>query len=350
MSSESQAVRETTKEPHGPVVPGRRIAALDTLRGFALCGIIFINIPQTMAMLESHSAPDGVQLFVLGRFYPIFYLLFGIGFGIFLRSAQRRGDNARLLLLRRFLALAVIGALHHLLQPGEVLLPFAIVGLIVLLPLSYLSGRVNLWIGIALTVVGIALGVGGLGILPGIFVLGFALAELGVPASLDERVKQLAHVLVVGAGAAAAVIVVSEQGTSEELGRRLGLIASCGVGAAYASGFVLLLRTPLGVGLSRVLAPLGRMALTNYLSATVLFVIGGNAIGLRESGDWGSVGVLGAAILVLQAIWSPVWLRAFRYGPAEWLWRCVTYWRAVPIRERASAPAAPARAGELQSG
>ena len=57
--------------------PNERIQALDVLRGFALCGIVFINIYQTLGMRE---LPTGLALFVQARFYVIFSLLFGIGF------------------------------------------------------------------------------------------------------------------------------------------------------------------------------------------------------------------------------------------------------------------------------
>jgi uncharacterized membrane protein YeiB len=317
----------------------RRIAALDALRGFALCGIVFINIPQTMDMMTDLSrAPEGIRLFVLGRFYPIFYLLFGIGFGLFLSSAARRTTRPRVPMVRRLLALGVLGVLHHLLQPGEVLLPFAITGLVVLLPLSYAPARVNLVAGAVLTVVGVLVGVGGFGVLPGLFVVGFALAQAG----LAERLTQLTTALgVVVAGCAvlavaAYPVVVSETG-GELVGRWFGLVFSLAMAGGYAAAFLLLLRTPAGPALSAAFAPMGRLALTNYLSATVLFVVFGAALGLRGSEEWGTAALLGAAILLVQAIWSPLWLRRFGYGPLEWMWRMVTYWRRIPIRREAGA-------------
>lgn len=317
----------------------RRIEALDALRGFALCGIIFINIPQTMHMMADLSrAPEGVRLFVLGRFYPIFYLLFGLGFGLFLRSAARRSDSPRVPMLRRLLALGVLGALHHLLQPGEVLLPFAITGLVVLLPLSYAPARVNLVAAAVLTVAGVLVAVGGFGVLPGLFVLGFALAQGGFAERLPQLARGLAVALAGCAVLAALAYVVVVSGTGGELvGRWFGLVFSMSMAGAYASAFLLLLRTSLGHALAAVFAPLGRLALTNYLTATVAFVTAGAALGLRGSDRWGTAALLGAAILVAQAIWSPLWLRRFNYGPLEWLWRMVTYWRRIPIRREADA-------------
>lgn len=315
-----------------------RIHALDALRGFALCGIIFINIPQTMEMLPSVAvAPDGLRYFVLGRFYPIFFLLFGISFGIFLSRAASRTDQPRILLLRRLFALAVIGIFHHLLQPGEVLLPFAMVGLVVLIPLSFAPPKVNLVVGIALTLAGVLAGAGGFGVLPGLFVLGHALAELSVPETLARRTSQLVVLVAVCALVSVTVFVVIESGTSEQVGRRIGLLFSMCMSFGYAGLFLLAVRTPVGPALSSLLAPMGRMALTNYLTATILFVVFGDAIGLRGSDDFAKACLLGAAILVVQAIWSPLWMRAFRYGPFEWVWRCVTWWNIVPMRKAVTA-------------
>ena len=70
------------------------------------------------------------------------------------------------------------------------------------------------------------------------------------------------------------------------------------------------------------------------LLATVAFVAVGRAVGLEGSDRWGAAIALGAGILVVQAVVSPLWLRRLRYGPMEWLWRCATWWRWMPIRPR----------------
>jgi uncharacterized membrane protein YeiB len=116
---------------------------------------------------------------------------------------------------------------------------------------------------------------------------------------------------------------------------RLGLLLTSSMAAGYAALFLALLRTPVGSILSRVFAPIGRMALTNYLTATLLFVSVGTALGLRGSSEWTTAMLLGAGILAAQAIWSMLWLRAFRYGLMEWVWRRLTYWQPIPMRGRA---------------
>ncbi|MFV2173779.1 DUF418 domain-containing protein [Actinomadura sp. LOL_016] len=326
------------KEPEvvaAPVRPDRRIAELDALRGFALCGIIFINIPQTLEMFDhAGQLPDVLRVLFLGRFYPIFYLLFGIGFGIFLRSARRRVARPRVLLLRRFAALGCAGALLHLIQPGEVLLPFAVAGVAVLIPFSFLQGRTLLVSGAVLTALGVLAGVGGLGLLPGLFVLGFGLADLGVPANLGRRTGPL---LPLGLGAAvtgtlAWTLIAMDLPDVTQI--RLGMLFSLSMATGYLTLFLLLLRTPAGPAVSWVLAPMGRMALTNYVTAALLFVPIGAAMGLRDSSDWTAAALLGVSVLAVQALFSSLWLRVFRYGPLEWAWRCATYRRRLPIREQ----------------
>ena len=86
--------------------------------------------------------------------------------------------------------------------------------------------------------------------------------------------------------------------------------------------------------LTRRLAAVGRMALSNYLThsivCTTLFY--GYGFGL-----FGQINRTGLAAIVL-AIWifqlsiSPIWLKHFRFGPAEWLWRSLTYWRLQPMK------------------
>ncbi|WP_026403297.1 DUF418 domain-containing protein [Actinomadura rifamycini] len=328
----------TISEPEtvaAPVRPDRRIAALDDLRGFALCGIIFINIPQTLEMFDyAGQLPDVLRVFFLGRFYPIFYLLFGIGFGIFLRSARRRSPRPRTLFLRRFAALGFAGALLHLIQPGEVLLPFAVTGVLVLLPFSYLEGRALLTAGGVLTVLGVLVGVGGLGLLPGLFVLGFALADLDVPARLTRSAGALVAIgaAAVVTGSLAWTLIAMELHDIVQI--RLGLMFSLSMATGYVVLFLLALRTPAVAALSWVLGPMGRMALTNYMTAAMLFVPIGAAMDLRGSSDWTTAALLGLGILAAQALFSNLWLRGFRYGPLEWAWRCVTYWRWLPIRDR----------------
>jgi uncharacterized protein len=84
------------------------------------------------------------------------------------------------------------------------------------------------------------------------------------------------------------------------------------------------------------LAAVGRMAFTNYLMHSILmgFVFYGIGLGLFNRVD--RFGLLGFVIgtWILQLVISPLWLKYFRFGPAEWLWRSLTYFKRQPMRVR----------------
>jgi len=337
---------ETGPAPDDLSTAGPRIHALDTLRGFALCGILIINIYQQVVFRGAASGtatqlPVAVQLGFYERFYPIFSILFGVGFGIFLRRAALRTDRPRLVLARRLVVLFVIGAAHFLFHPGEALTAYALAGLVVLLPLSYLGGRVALAVALVLLFAGSQLVVG-YGPIPGLLALGYALAMLDVPAALDRRTGRVAIAFAVFAALTVAWIALAVQDVELPVVNVLGgpgggvsllePLAGIVTGLAYCCGLLLLLRTPLGPALSAVLSPMGRMALTNYLTATVLFLVAGPLLGIDSPADRPAIIGLTAGIIVIQAAWSAWWLRRFRYGPAEWAWRCLTWWRRAPIR------------------
>jgi uncharacterized protein len=86
-------------------------------------------------------------------------------------------------------------------------------------------------------------------------------------------------------------------------------------------------------------APVGRMALTNYLAQTVICIAifyGGGLVG--QTGPLFGL-ILALVIFPAQMVFSAWWLERFRYGPMEWLWRSLTYGRAQPMRLPTSVPA-----------
>jgi uncharacterized protein len=101
----------------------------------------------------------------------------------------------------------------------------------------------------------------------------------------------------------------------------------------------LICRAPWLAGASRVFAAVGQMALTNYLTQSLICLLLFTGAGLALYGQFArhELYYIVIAIWMVQLIWSPLWLRHFRYGPAEWLWRSATYWRWQPLR-RAAAP------------
>jgi uncharacterized protein len=107
----------------------------------------------------------------------------------------------------------------------------------------------------------------------------------------------------------------------------------------YVSAIVLLFQRRAWQRRLLWLAPVGRMALTNYLVQTLchLFIFYGYGIGLGFIGRVGTALCipLSLAIFALQILYSRWWLARFRFGPAEWLWRTLTYGARQPMRANA---------------
>lgn len=97
----------------------------------------------------------------------------------------------------------------------------------------------------------------------------------------------------------------------------------------------LLYRMPALSSAMRTLAATGQMALTNYLSQSLicLFVFTGAGLALYGRLERHELYYVVLAIWIAQLTWSPLWLSRFRFGPAEWLWRSLTYWKIQPMAE-----------------
>ena len=117
-----------------------------------------------------------------------------------------------------------------------------------------------------------------------------------------------------------------------------GTVAGPLLAMAYGSGIALLWQRRGWQRCLRPLASMGRMALTNYLLqsvvATLLFY--GYGLGLARRVSPSLAIVIVVAILAGQLLISGWWLRRYRFGPAEWLWRTLTYGTRQPLRRAAA--------------
>jgi uncharacterized protein len=101
---------------------------------------------------------------------------------------------------------------------------------------------------------------------------------------------------------------------------------------AYSAGIALIvLDRPMLLGF---FAPVGRMALSNYLFQTLISIAIYYGVGLNLAGTIGytKVVLISLAIFTWQVIFSTLWLRYFRFGPVEWIWRQMTYGKYIPNR------------------
>jgi uncharacterized protein len=84
-----------------------------------------------------------------------------------------------------------------------------------------------------------------------------------------------------------------------------------------------------------LMRPVGQMAFTNYIMQSVLcgIIFTGIGFGLFGKLEYHQLFYVVAAVWAVEIIWSHLWLRYFRFGPMEWLWRSLTYWKKQPIRK-----------------
>jgi uncharacterized protein len=336
-----------------------RIAALDVLRGFALCGILVANVKPiahvgTAAVADSgtnsDSLADWVHLLVDQRFFPIFSLLFGVGFSLLLRSAEDRVAHPRVVLLRRLLVLLAVGLAHMLLLwRGDILTIYATVGLLVLLPSTWLPRWAVAGLAAALLPASLILAGGFFALVPGLFLLGSALTRYGVIDRIERSTRVPAVLgLILAAGAVPAVWwqaddVIAPAGQNNPNAGLAMAVPGLLLAGVYVCVLLVLLRTPLRSALRTIFAPLGRMALTNYLSATVIVLVVSRVLGGSDAWSETIVLLIAGAILTAQWVFSTLWLRRYRQGPLEWLWRWATWAHRPPLRRvRTGSGARPA--------
>ncbi|MCX6060034.1 MAG: DUF418 domain-containing protein [Chloroflexi bacterium] len=300
-----------------------RIHILDILRGFALIGILAANIPGIAQMPIPAAGESGrviydfIELGVEQRFFPIFCLLFGIGFYIFMRNAQEKGTSPYWLMARRLGLLAVFGILHQILQPGEAFLIYAIVGFIVLALYKLSPKGLFIATGVFLALFGF-LQVEQL-IIPAMFCFGMFLGKIAYFENRKKFRKTTFITWIVSLAfigpAVWAQVNISLPIWPSPLATAAGLV----IAIALVTSILLL---PKSETILAWLAPFGRLALTHYITQTIIVYAVSRAIpGLT----YASIPVIWIAILGIQIPLSAIWLRYFEYGPLEWLWRWGTY-------------------------
>jgi uncharacterized protein len=333
-------------------------------------------------------------LLIREKFVSLFSLLFGIGFAVQLESAERRDAAFRLRFGRRLAALFVIGVLHAVLWYGDILKDYAVLGLALLLSSRWPTRRIAITVVVLLlarlawptliysimTSLGpphqvgapdrafadsfAGLGTGVMDFLANnlqlvklkalqmiyegrfltvltMFFIGAYIGRLKLYRDVARYRRAIIRVFVVCIllGATADFVLIPFQHDTNTFPptrdwvafQSLVAIAAPALSVAYASGFVLLWLAFDGRGLKH-LAPIGRTALTNYVSQTVFCTVAFEWLGFGRG--LGAVGCLCAALLIfsIQCVIAKLWLRHFRFGPLEWVWRCATYLEIIDIR------------------
>ncbi|RQG95246.1 DUF418 domain-containing protein [Natrarchaeobius chitinivorans] len=401
----------TESKPYeeGPTPPSERIVGLDALRGFALLGILVINV-WVFSMPESVLANPTVygdftganywtwfvgHVFAQQKFITLFTILFGGGVVLFTRSAEQKGRRPLELFFRRSGWLVVFGLAHaYLLWYGDILFAYGVCAFGVVF-LRHLEARLLAYAGVFLVAVPSVLEIlAGLTMDPaaiastwqppesvlrtevetyrsgwrdqmdhripaaferqttgflgytawrvsGSMLLGMALFKWGILTN-DRSSRFYRWLLGVGTTAGLVVILTGVwyiqsndwAGGSALFWRQFNYWGSLLLAGGYIGAVMLYCRWRPEGAISRALAAVGRTAFSNYLLQTILAtsIFYGHGLGL-----FGQVTRLEAfgivvAIWAIQIVLSVLWLRYFRYGPMEWLWRVLTYGTLQPFR------------------
>jgi len=177
----------------------------------------------------------------------------------------------------------------------------------------------------------------------GLMLLGMALMKMGFFSGTRSR-RFYIILAVIGYGVGLPAVVYGAESLIAHdfdivynfmIGEHYNYFGSVLVSLAHVSLIVLICKANILPGLRRCLSMVGRMALTNYLlmtliCTTVFYGYGGGLFSrVPRMGLFGIV----VAIWIILLLISPWWLNRFKFGPAEWLWRTLTYWKAQPMRK-----------------
>ncbi len=360
----------------------QRIIALDVLRGFALFGVLLVNMldfSSSALRADTIGARGGeldqlvdvaIAFFAITKFYLLFSFLFGVGFAVQMRRMAATNRPFIGFYLRRLLVLLVIGFAHAiLLWDGDILRLYAVAGVLLLVVRNW-PDRVLLALAGVITLAGLVI----FSLVPyeaatamtdtasvqlladGTYaeLVAYRLSEQIV---LDIQIPMVLVMFLVG-------LVVGRSGILDEPERYQPFLRRAWKGALpfalvgnglFLAGFETKTMWMVSIGIHigapllsfvyaawvllyaeklTFFAPVGRMALTNYLSqsliATTLFY--GYGFGLYDQVLPTLMLVLVLVIFAAQTLFSQFWLAQYRFGPMEWLWRSLTYGQWQPLR------------------
>jgi len=367
----------------------QRVHSLDLLRGMALLGMFIVHFH------EHTTDTPGVDEFlrtliwrlVESKSHGTFAMLFGAGFAIQLRRAEQRGARFSTIYLRRLGVLALFGFAAHAFFGFNVLLGYAVWGVTLLFVRNW-STRVLVFVAcvsaasvglfqlVNPTVISLTAGEAAverrvaaqeaqadqvnahltaaeaqtsyrvlLGarlrhmawfytqpffFLPNVTLALFIVGLLLVRHRLLEEPASHGRVL----AGMAAFGAFSWLAANWLLPFGFGLIRDQWLTFAYVAGALWLLgRIPALIQRFQFVAAAGRMALTNYLLQIAMLDLLFSGYALHRPPLRAPVGLAAAlTCFAVECAWSTVWLKHFQFGPAEWLWRSLTYGERQPMR------------------
>lgn len=338
-----------------------------------------------------------LEMFFFSKFFPIFSFLFGIGVALQIRSLKMKPINSSIFLTRRFLALLVFGVSHILfIWSGDILHLYALFGFVLILmyrtpPIvillsafvlvffpyfddmyvyitkffefdpeaglieysrtqiadlktsgSYVSGmelRIAEYGFMSTFVISI--------IVPfalAMTLLGLYTVKKGIIDRIDAFVTKI-----VGPFLLIFILILSFRFVYRywmiehldiEYGSLLSFflwtlyyVSEIFIAFFYLIVIVFVLRTKVGLKLLSPLQYVGRMAFTNYILQSIIGYLIMRTFGYYESFTPSNCMIIVLTVYACQIPLSWLWLKYFKFGPLEWVWRCISYWKILPIKK-----------------
>jgi uncharacterized protein len=409
---------------YGPLKQTERIVLIDALRGFALFGILMVNMlymyePMSQMMLGANPdahithviAESFIKFFFEGKFYVIFSMLFGFGFYIFLSKSMVDGRSALPVFKRRLFFLLLFGLAHiSLLWAGDVLLYYSIFGFLLILFRKAPDKKVMRWaVALALipifltTIMVVAIGLfsqipeakaeidiqlqGSIAtvnelveratvvystgsfreivevrieeyftILSGsllffcpvilaMFLVGFLVSRRGIISNYMDHIHLFRRIFWWGlaTGILTNILytvsyrnaIMNVPDVWSLIATSMHILGGISLGLCYISGIIILFINGRAGLMAKYFAPIGRMALTNYLLQSIICAVLFHSYGFGLYGKvevWQGI-LLTLVIYLVQVVFSRWWLNNFLFGPFEWLWRSLTYFKVQPMKK-----------------
>lgn len=402
------------KKPVAPVTSANRIHYLDELRGFALLGILIMNIQNFSMVMASYMNPTAqgpaeglnlltywyTHLFADMKMMSLFSMLFGAGMLLFIEKAKERRGKSIGLHHRRMFWLLVFGLIHaYFIWRGDILVVYAIGGVII----YWFKNASPTWLIITgvifflfLASIQLSLGVfwdmvpeeqlvevveifqpgqetideevaaytgsylethkrrvaDTLDMHENIFgfiwrvvanmLFGMALFKMGILKGEKSR-KFYRNFMLIGFGIGFPLIATGiVQNFANDwdpkfyfaYGFQFNYFGSIFVAFGYIGLIALWSKSNFLTDLKRRLAAVGRLAFTNYIMQSIIctIIFYGFGFGLFNQIERFPQQLIVLAIWIVQLAISPWWLKRYRFGPLEWLWRTLTYWKRQPLR------------------
>lgn len=394
-----------------PTAPSERILSIDVLRGFAVLGILIMNIQSFSMIKAAYINPEaygdlmGINKWIWivshfladEKFMSIFSILFGAGIIMLWQRSVGKGLKAGPIHYRRNFWLLVFGLLHaYLIWYGDILVSYSLCAFLVyvfrkqkpktliiisisffiipvliqlfagytlpLWPKADYNDNLQSWLpaadiiqkeiramqgswnmvmeqrfGDAFFMQTFLFFYQSFWRVVSMMLLGMALYKWGILSASRSR-KFYSRMFFIGLIVGYAIVAYGIYSNFEAqwtveysmfFGTQFNYFGSVGVAMGYIGLIMLISKSDFFKGFKRVLSAVGKMAFTNYILMSVICTLIFYGYGLGYYGEIDRV----HQSLIVAGIWliilsiSPIWLKYYKYGPIEWLWRGLTYLR-----------------------